>query len=241
MYGNHIVQLKIKRELHLMSIHYTKLRHAEDLLENYQFQEAFKILSHVEPQIYLSKDEYLYCMRLKKRIRGIWENFTKSQKEFESNFEMASSKGIINSVHNPLSFDESKKKKETPVVLFIMSSGGVPVFIKNFSNQWGIPHERFGSFLSAVNSWGAGVFAQSIDQLIFGVNIILMRSLDSFFICYVIKGISKFGQQKLNNFINTIQNQSEIWDALLQSKKSNMLLTADNTPDLDQLALEIFG
>jgi tetratricopeptide (TPR) repeat protein len=175
------------------------------------------------------------------RELAIWENIKQSQIPFNSKLKMESTKDIISRMLNSPSLYPPKLEEELPLLLIIMTSGGTPIFVQPFSDAWGTQEAMFSSFLSAVSSWGKGVFAKSIDRMTFGNNIILMYAVEPFTICYVIQGQSYPAQQKLTRFVSAIQQHSEVWKALLLSKQTNLLLDTANPPALGTLVVEIFS
>jgi tetratricopeptide (TPR) repeat protein len=170
----------------------------------------------------------------------IWENLKQTQAPLQKRLEMASTDSILRRMQGKLSVDPPEMEEELPLLVIIMLSGGIPCFVHPFSDAWGVQEDMFSGFLSAVNSWGTGMFAQSIDRLGFGDNTILVNSLDPFTVCYVIQGQSYPAQQKLTRFVTAIKSQTVIWDALLKSNTTSLILDAGNTPALGTLVSEIF-
>ena len=170
----------------------------------------------------------------------IWENLKQSQAPLQKRLEMASTDSILRRLQGKQAVDPPEMEEELPLLLIIMSSGGIPIFINAFSDHWDVQEEMFSGFLSAINSWGGELFAQSIDRMIFGENIILMNALEPFTVCSVIQGQSYPAQQKLTRFVTGIRSHPLIWEALQQSKRTSMVLNATNTPALGKLVAEIF-
>jgi len=163
-----------------------------------------------------------------------------TQAPLQKRLEMASTDSILRRLQGKQSIDPPEMEEERPLLLIIMLSGGIPCFVHPFSDAWGVQEDMFSGFLSAVNSWGTGMFAQSIDRLGFGDNTILVNSLETFTVCYVIQGQSYPAQQKLTRFVTEIKNQPTIWDALIKSNTTSLVLDAGNTPALGTLVSEIF-
>ncbi|MFW9824295.1 MAG: hypothetical protein ACFFE4_15235 [Candidatus Thorarchaeota archaeon] len=98
---------------------------------------------------------------------------------------------------------------EEPIVLLIMDKSGISYFNHSFIENWDFDW-LFSSFMSAFDTFSSEVFAESIDRIIIGENLILINPIESFLICYVIKGQSYPGLQKLNRFSNAIKENTEI-------------------------------
>jgi hypothetical protein len=200
---------------------------AEEIAEEHDLQRLAQ-------QISAEHDKFL-------RELDIWQKMELSQSPLEKRLELASTEDIIRRLQGKQSFSPPEIEDETPLLLIIMSTGGTPIFVNPFSNAWGTQEAMFGSFLSAVSSWGKGVFAESIDRIIFEKNIILMKTLEPFTVCYVIQGQSYPAQQKLTRFVTEIQTQKQIWEKLQESHRSSLLLDSANTPVLGTVVTEIFS
>ena len=95
--------------------------------------------------------------------------------------------------------------------------------------------------MSAFDTFSSEVFSESIDRIIIGENLILINPVESFLICYVIKGQSYPGLQKLNRFSKAIKNNAEIWESLNKAVQTGEELGLNNPPSLGELVSEIFS
>jgi len=128
---------------------------------------------------------------------------------------------------------------EEPILLLIMDQSGVPYFNHSFGSDWDIDC-IFSSFMSAFNTFSSELFEKSIDRIKVGENTILINPVESFLVCYVIKGQSYPAQQKLARFSDTIKTTKEIWEALNKAAKTSEMLEMDNPPSLGSTVNEIF-
>jgi hypothetical protein len=206
--------------------------------QNYLIQAQIIAMDHdlhrLAQQISDEHDTHLYEFDL-------WQNLKDAQVSLEQRLEMVSKEDIMRRILEKQAVNPLKLEEEISLLLIIMSTGGTPIFIHPFSDAWGVHEAMFSSFLSAVSSWGKGVFAQSIDRMGFKDYTILLHSVEPFSVCYVIQGQSYPAQQKLTRFLTEIQTQSDIWERLLKSHKTSMLLDTDNTPALGTLVRDIFN
>ena len=95
--------------------------------------------------------------------------------------------------------------------------------------------------MSAFNTFSSKFFSESIDRIKIGENLILINPIESFLVCYVIKGQSYPGLQKLNRFSDAIQKNTEIWETLNRAVQTGEELEIDNPPSLREVVNEIFS
>ena len=98
-----------------------------------------------------------------------------------------------------------------------------------------------GCSMSAFDTFSSQLFAESIDRIKIGENLILVNPVESFLVCYVIKGQSYLGLQKLNRFSEAIKNNSEIWERLTKAVQTGEELDLNNPPSLGDTMSEIFS
>ncbi|MFW9785335.1 MAG: hypothetical protein ACFFFB_23850, partial [Candidatus Heimdallarchaeota archaeon] len=137
-------------------------------------------------------------------------------------------------LENPVSFSEE------PMMLLILSEGGIMTFSYPFESKWEFDKEIFGSFLTAFNSFSDEFFSKGLDRAKFGEEMILMQSVETFLICYLYKGETYVALKKLNQFIEDIQNNSKIWQTLNNFSKTDQVLELKDVPTLGNLITDIF-
>ncbi|MFW9820370.1 MAG: hypothetical protein ACFFE5_12235 [Candidatus Thorarchaeota archaeon] len=64
--------------------------------------------------------------------------------------------------------------------------------------------------------------------------------LQPFLICYIFKGDSFYAQQRINNFFESNQNESLIWQSLQYFFQKSKSVELHSIPKLDLLITEIF-
>ena len=129
--------------------------------------------------------------------------------------------------------------EEEPILLLIMSEGGNTYFNHTFIKDWDYS-SLFSSFISAFNDFSSEIFSKTIDRIKIGENIIFIKPVEPFFVCYVSKGQSYPAIKKLKKFSNSIKTKSEIWERLNKAAKSSQELNGDSLPTLGKIVNEIF-
>jgi len=129
--------------------------------------------------------------------------------------------------------------EENPILLLIMSDAGDTYFKHNFLKDWDYS-VLFSSFISAFNTFSSEIFAKTIDRIKIGNNIIFIKPVEPFLVCYVSNGQSYPAIKKLNKFSDSLKNKSEIWDKLNKAIESSQEFDVDTLPLLGNVLKEIF-
>ncbi|MFW9941445.1 MAG: tetratricopeptide repeat protein [Candidatus Thorarchaeota archaeon] len=169
-----------------------------------------------------------------------WENIKRKKTSIRERTELASLDITIDRMQGRRALDPPELVEEEPILLLIMSKDGVPYFNYSFVEGWD-DQDLFSGFMSAFNSFSSEFFSKSIDRIKIDENIILLRPVESFMICYVIKGQSYPALMKLTRFSDAIKWKSEIWDALNKAVKTNEMLELHNPSSLGDIVNEIFN
>jgi hypothetical protein len=129
---------------------------------------------------------------------------------------------------------------EEPVVLLILTVGGVLIFSYPFSDEWKRDDILFGGFLSAFTSFSDEFFSEDFDRAKFGQYTVLIESIGNFSVCYLFKGQTYLASQKLAKFSHKIQENSSISQILEKFYKTSQVLEFKDIPLLESLIKEIF-
>ncbi|MFW9821267.1 MAG: serine/threonine-protein kinase, partial [Candidatus Thorarchaeota archaeon] len=128
---------------------------------------------------------------------------------------------------------------EEPIVLLIMGKNGLSYFSYPFKKEWD-KNWLFTNFMSALTTISTEIFSESIDRIQIGENTILIHPIESFLVCYVIRGQSYLGIQKLNFFTKAIKQDTEIWESLNAAIHTGEELDIIYFPSLLAIINEIF-
>ncbi|MHA2008829.1 MAG: tetratricopeptide repeat protein [Promethearchaeota archaeon] len=167
------------------------------------------------------------------------ENTGKSDISFSERIDMASLSNIIDRMQGRSVFDPPEIIEEKPLLLLIIGEDGVSYFNHPFIKNWNFD-DLFSSFMSAFNNFSSEIFSESIDRIKIGENLILIKLVETFLVCYVMKGQSYPALQKLNRFSDAIKWKSDIWDALNKAIQTSEVLDLNNPTSLGDIVNEIF-
>ncbi|MFX1446128.1 MAG: tetratricopeptide repeat protein [Promethearchaeota archaeon] len=214
-----LIQMKFKEAEILLS-------QAQKIAESHDFKSYAKIISN----------DHDYLLEQKE----MWEHLKKIKAPMKDRINLASFDGVIKRLQSIQAMEPPELVEEEPIFLLIMDKSGISYFNYSFIEGWDY-NWLFSSFMSAFDTFSSELFSESIDRIKIGENIILINPVESFLVCYVIKGQSYLGLKKLNRFSNAIKNDAEIWETLNRAVKSGKELELDKPKSLGALVNEIFN
>ncbi|MHA1986546.1 MAG: tetratricopeptide repeat protein [Promethearchaeota archaeon] len=168
-----------------------------------------------------------------------WEILNKKKLSIPERIDLTSLDITIDRMQGTRTLEPPELINEEPVLLLIMGEDGVPYFNHSFIEGWD-DKDLFSGFMSAFNSFSSELFAKSIDRIKIDENIILLKPVETFIVCYVIKGQSYPALMKLTRFSDAIKWKPEIWDALTKAVKTSEVLELHNPSSLGDVVNEIF-
>ncbi|MFX0004280.1 MAG: tetratricopeptide repeat protein [Candidatus Hodarchaeota archaeon] len=130
--------------------------------------------------------------------------------------------------------------EEEPLLLLVLTEGGVPAFSHTFSKDWKFSDELFSGFLSSFDSISKEVFSEGLDRAKFGDYTILISSFGNFLICYLFKGQSYYAKQKLGYFADHIKTTSSVEQIFINFLKNYHTIQLKEYPILEELVIESF-
>jgi tetratricopeptide (TPR) repeat protein len=199
---------------------------AQDIAEKYG-------LSRLAVKISNEHDEFL-------KQQNMWEDLKQSDADISERIELSGLNQQMDSMVHRKEIEFPRVTDEDPVIIFIFSESGEPLFSQPFTDEWKIEDHLFGGFLSAINSFSDEMFAEGFDRAIFGQYTILMAPIPPFLVCYLFKGQSYLAQHRLKHFTNTVQADKKIWETLIKFDKASQVVQLRDVPTLDPLITTIF-
>ena len=129
---------------------------------------------------------------------------------------------------------------EEPVLLLIISEGGVSFFKKTFIEDKFTEDHLFGGFITSINAFIINRFSEGLDRASFGKYILIMKSITPFLVCYIFKGDSYYAMQRVKLLISKIESNEEVWQMLQQFYQQNRIIQKDDIPSLNLIVNKIF-
>lgn len=169
-----------------------------------------------------------------------WKNLEKENAPMSERIKLASFKGVIDRMQGKRAIEPPELTHEIPILLLIIGGGGFPLFSNPFTKEWSFKNDLISGFLTAFDSFSGEIFAKRLDRAKFGEFTILMQSVSSFSICYIFKGQTYLANQKLTQFVESIQNSDIIRDTMNKYLKANRVIEIKDHPIFESLINEIF-
>ncbi|MFX0001344.1 MAG: tetratricopeptide repeat protein [Candidatus Hermodarchaeota archaeon] len=237
--------LKIAENQHSFSwLGEAKLLQAKLALIQMSIEEAKKVLTEAQ-QVAEEQGLNLLAQKISNEHDILlektdeWDKLKNENAPMANRIELASFDGIIDRLQGKQAIDPPELVEEEPILLLIMSEGGITYFNHLFVSNWD-HNDLFSSFLSAFNTFSDQFFSKSIDRIRIGEFTILINPVLPFLACYVIKGQSYPALQKLTRFTESIKENTEIWEALKKAAKTSEMLELNKPPALRTVINEIF-
>ncbi|MFW9827133.1 MAG: tetratricopeptide repeat protein [Candidatus Thorarchaeota archaeon] len=176
---------------------------------------------------------------LLKRL-DMWKKLKESKASLTERMELARLNEQMESMIRMRTNDIPKISKEEPVLLLIVSEGGVPLFSQLFIEDESFEDHLFGGFFTAINCFINEKFSEGLDRASFGEHTLLMNTVSPFLMCYVYKGQSYSAQQRLKYFIEKMQNEEQVWQTFISYYQLNKEVQLKDIPSLEPLINETF-
>jgi len=170
----------------------------------------------------------------------MWKNLKESEISMTERWKLAGLSEQMEKMVRKRRIEVPELSDEEPVLLLIVSEGGVPFFSQSFIEDKSFESHLFGGFLTTIDYFIKEIFSEGLDRAIFGEYTLLMKSIPPFFISYIFKGNSYYALQKINNFTDIIQKDDYIWKKLLMYFQANQTIQLKDVPLLDSLITETF-
>jgi tetratricopeptide (TPR) repeat protein len=174
------------------------------------------------------------------RQQDIWNNYSKTNVPISDRINLATFDGVLDQIRGMRSVEPPELENESPILLLIISEGGILIFSYPFTAEWRRDDELFSSFLSAFTSFSAEYFSEELDRAKFGDFTVLLETIDDFSVCYLYKGQTYPAKQKLTKFIETLQKDPSIIRDLNDFSKTSQVLEIKDNSSLEILIKDIF-
>jgi tetratricopeptide (TPR) repeat protein len=174
------------------------------------------------------------------RQSEMWENFKLSEMSLPERWKLIGLSEQMEKIVKKRMIEPPELFEEEPVLLLIVSEGGVPFFSHSFIQDKTFESHLFGGFLTTIDYFINETFSEGLDRAVFGEYTLLMKSVPPFFIAYIFKGQSYYALQKMNSFIGNLQKNTDIWMKLLRYFRANQTIQLNDFSSLDSLITDTF-
>jgi tetratricopeptide (TPR) repeat protein len=170
----------------------------------------------------------------------LWESLKESKAPLTERWELAGLNEQMENMVKKRMIEPPKLSDEEPVLLLIVSEGGVPFFTQSFLEDKSFEDHLLGGFFTAINSFIHEMFSEGFNRAAFGKHTLLMNSLSPFLVFYIYTGQSYSAQNRIKSFIKEIKSHREVWDTFEKFYQANRKIQINDIPPLESLIKEIF-
>ncbi len=171
---------------------------------------------------------------------NMWENLKESKISFSERMKLARLNEQMAHMIAKRKIDIPEISEEEPVLLLIVSEGGMPFFSKSFIEDKTFEDHLFGGFFTAINAFINEKFSEGLERASFGDHTLLMNSVSPFLMCYVYKGQSYLAKNRIKSFINEMTCNNELWETIKRFYQMNKKINVRDIPALEPLITKIF-
>ncbi|MFX0080907.1 MAG: tetratricopeptide repeat protein [Candidatus Hodarchaeota archaeon] len=171
---------------------------------------------------------------------SLWKNLKKRGAPISERIKLSSFDKFIDQFKKYPEIKALELVDEQPILLIIISEGGIPAFSNSFTKDWSFEDGFISNFLTAFNIFSKEVFSKGLDRAMFGEYMLIMEPVGSFSVCYLFKGQSYVAKQKLIQFCHRVQNTASIWKTFEDFHKNHQAIVLSENLTLESLIMEVF-
>jgi len=202
------------------------LTKAQDIAEKYGFDPLVRKISS-------EHDELLQKLDL-------WKELKDSDSNLSDRLKLANLDEQIKLMIHKRRNEIPDIAEEKPIMILVISEGGVPTFSKLFAETFIIEDDLISGFLKAFNTFSGELFSEGLDRASFGQFTLLMKPLSTFLVCYLFKGQTLSAQRKMKVFVENLEQNKQLLEKFNEYYKSNQVIKMEDLPSLNSLITEIF-
>ena len=171
---------------------------------------------------------------------SIWEKLKDSESSLSERFKLTKLNEQMTKMIRKHRSEVPEIIEEIPVMILVISDGGLSTFSKLFTETLVIEKDLISSFLATFNAFSGEFFSEGLDRATFGQYTLLMKPISTFLICYIFKGQSFSAQKKIQNFAENIKNNKDLLEKFNKYYQTNQIIKLEDVPILKSLITEIF-
>jgi tetratricopeptide (TPR) repeat protein len=202
------------------------LTEAQQIADSNSLQRLARAISHEHDQ-------------MMEQLDGL-ESYKKKKMTTSERINLASLDDTLDLIQGRRAANAPDLIDEEPVLLLILSEGGILMFSYPFTDELKVEDELFGGFLSAITSFSDEVFSEGLDRAKFGSYTVLMNNIGDFSFCYVLKGQTYLAQKKLSNFTENFQKNTSMMQTLNKFNQTSQVIDIKDFPFLEGFIKGIF-
>ncbi|MHA1481363.1 MAG: hypothetical protein ACTSQZ_08080, partial [Candidatus Thorarchaeota archaeon] len=150
-----------------------------------------------------------------------WESLDTEKLTLPERVEAAHVGDLVTRMARQGEIEPTEFVDEEPVQFMLVAAhAGFNLVTKEFQPSLRVDDSLVSGFLTALTSFADEVFAQPLNRVRIGDFTMLMRVELPFLFCYVFRGQSYPAIQRLDEFIEILQKETSLWNALTATIKT---------------------
>lgn len=171
---------------------------------------------------------------------AMWEDLKSSKVSIGKRIELAHLNELIDRMVHNRAITIPEIEVEEPVLLTIVTLEGNVLLFNPFTSEMTIKSTRFLDFLTSINKLCDEIDSESFNRIKFGQFIVVINTVDTYFICYLFRGQSFSAQQKLAYFSEAVEKDYKIWILLETANLVNKIIKVNEEPHIEELIFNSF-
>ena len=159
-----------------------------------------------------------------------WNDLKKQKGSIQERLDLLKIETVIELLKENKSAMVEEIESETPQMISIFTENGLSLYSYSFNKEAKADDQIIAGFLTAINEFGKQMFTTessdtNIEQLKFNNSMILLKKENKISVSYLFNGPSYYALKKLNDLIQKIKNNSELW----------FFLNANSIPEINSI------
>jgi tetratricopeptide (TPR) repeat protein len=170
----------------------------------------------------------------------LWEQLKDTESSLSERLKLTNVAEQMKSMIQKRRNEIPKTIEENPIMILVISEGGIPTFSKLFAETFAVEDDLISSFLAAFNTFSDEIFSEGLDRASFGEFTLLMKPISTFLVCYLFKGQSYSAQRKIQHLVEKIEKNKDLLDEFKNYYQTNQIIRLEDNPILNSLITDIF-
>ncbi|MFW9915016.1 MAG: tetratricopeptide repeat protein [Candidatus Thorarchaeota archaeon] len=171
-----------------------------------------------------------------------WDKYVDQNASMRERLELARLEELVTRMVQKRIEEAPEVLPEEPVMVFILADSGLSLYSHSFPPQKMEDDQLLAGFLAAIRTMGSEIFSESgtMERIMYQEYTIAFKPLESMMFCYVFKGQSYSALRKLDLFMGVIQTSSSIWEALIRTLQTGLVLVGADETGIQKITNETF-
>jgi hypothetical protein len=107
--------------------------------------------------------------------------------------------------------------------MVMSAEAGLNLISETFDSHFDVDESIISGMLTALNTCSGEIFSKQLEKLCFGDYTLLMRFEQPLLFCYIFKGDCESANFRLNEIIDYLRIDFELWSSLLETMRTGTI------------------